>query len=371
MKLPFDLGVKLFFRLLLPGFLLTLGLFPILFALLDSFGLAQQRDVAFVLTTILLGWLLLAGDMPIYMLLEGRRYWPLFLWKGLLNCEKNRLVKLNARIDAYYQKLEKKVSGEIDEIDETIWRRYIEASVEKRFFPLDENGERCAKYPTHLGNTLTSFETYAKTRYGLEDIFYWPRIWVNLSKDLREELDNQQAMADSTVYSTFALASAALLWAFYGLFKVLIGPVAAFLYYHKILYEPLGKGILAHIPEPFVCFLVGGASLLFSYFVVYRLAIFTNEQYGNYFMAIIDTNVSKIEKYVDVKGIANKITALTNIHIDDKEKFEAVRRYLQYYNAKLPDHIRPVPTPQIKSILQATKKGSEENIAGDIDQVNT
>lgn len=349
MKLPFDLGIKLFFRLLLPGFFLTLGLLPILFALLDALGLAHQKDVAFVLAMILMGWLLLVADMPIYMILEGRRYWPPFLWKLFLKCEKKRLGRLNARIKEYYQKKDEGCS------DEIIRRRYLEASVGKRSFPLDKKGERYARYPTRLGNTLASFESYADKRYGLYDVFYWPRIWVNLSKDLREDLDNQQAMADSTVYSTFALATTGLMWAFYGLFIAIEGPVATYLYHRNMLHEPLGRGILAYTPESPVCFLVSGASLLLTY-IIYHLAIFTNEQYGNIFMAIIDTNVSKIEGYVDVKGIVEKITALTDIKADEKEKFEIVRRYLQYYTAKIPGSPRPVPIPQIKDRLQEEKK---------------
>lgn len=354
MKLPFDLGVKLFFRLLLPGFFLTLGLLPILFALLEVLGLAQQKEVGFVIATIVIGWLLLAADMPIYMLLEGRRYWPRFLWIRFRNCEEKRLHRLNCRIDEYYQK-----ESEETKLDEITERAYLEASVEKQSFPLNKDGERYANFPTRLGNTLTSFETYADTRYGLDDVFYWPRIWVKLSKELREELDNQQAMADSTVYSTFALAVTGFLWALYGLINVLEPPVATFLYKQKILHEPLGKGIFCYIPSPEICFLVALTSLLLAY-IVYRIAIFTNERFGNLFMAIIDTHISTIKESMDVDGIIKKITATTNIHVDDKDQFESVRRYLQYFNVKLPGINRSVPFPQVKSKLYSIKKPSAD-----------
>jgi len=65
-------------------------------------------------------------------------------------------------------------------------------------------------------------------------------------------------------------------------------------------------------------------------------------------MAIFDTNVPKIKEIVDIDGIAKQITDLTNIQADDKDKFEIVRRYLQYFNVKLPGINRPVPFPQVK-----------------------
>lgn len=359
MKLPFDLGVKLFFRLVLPGFLLTLGLLPTLFELLDAVGLVSQKEVAFVLTTIVAGWLLLAADLPIYMLLEGRRYWPRFLWRWLLRCEEKRLGTLNYWIDEYYRR-----SSPNDKAikQRYLKQNYLEASVGKRYFPLNKNnGERYAKYPTRLGNTLSAFETYSDTRYNLEGVFYWPRILVNLSKDLREEIDNQQAMSDSTVYSTFALAFTGVLWAFYGLLAALEGPVVAFLYRREILHEMLENSVFSYFPYFPVCFLFAGIFLLLSYFV-YRLAIFTNEQFGNLFMAIIDNNISKIKEYIDVEGITKKVTQLAKIPADCGEDFDIVRRYLQYFNVKLPGLSRAVPFPQVENLVRENETGIDVEV---------
>ena len=35
-------------------------------------------------------------------------------------------------------------------------------------------------------------------------MFYWPRLWVLIDKDYREEVDNAQSVVDSTVYISFA-----------------------------------------------------------------------------------------------------------------------------------------------------------------------
>ena len=41
-------------------------------------------------------------------------------------------------------------------------------------------GEPAAEWPTRLGNAIAAFEQYSDNRYGLDAIFYWPRIWINL-----------------------------------------------------------------------------------------------------------------------------------------------------------------------------------------------
>jgi flagellar biosynthesis regulator FlaF len=62
-----------------------------------------------------------------------------------------------------------------------------------------------------LGNLITAFESYSNTRYGIDGVFYWNRIWLKLEKDVRDDIDNHQAMADSTVYASFILFINALL----------------------------------------------------------------------------------------------------------------------------------------------------------------
>ena len=94
MKLPFDLGVKLVFRLLLPGFFLMLGVRPLLLSALESSGAGTAyHDLALTVATLILGWLLTILDMPIYMLFEGRRFWPARLLLYGLRREEFRLER--------------------------------------------------------------------------------------------------------------------------------------------------------------------------------------------------------------------------------------------------------------------------------------
>src|SRR5437763_710034 len=100
MKLPFEFGVKLIFRLVLPGFLLTVGFLPLLQLILRMNGWADKSEYAFVILVILLGWLVIVCDMPIYMWLEGRRFWPPpFRRLGML-LENSRLAEIKRKLES-------------------------------------------------------------------------------------------------------------------------------------------------------------------------------------------------------------------------------------------------------------------------------
>lgn len=356
MKLPLDFGLKLFFRLLLPGFFLTLGLLPLYFGILDLVGLSGQKEVAFVLAVIVTGWLIVAADMPVYMLLEGRRFWPGALWSRMLRGEERRLGRVLAAIEEHFDPAVARTP--------TVERRYIEAGVDRRSFPLNERGEPTVNLPTRLGNTIAAFETYSDSRYGLEAIFYWPRIWVNLPKELREEIDNQQAMADSAVYSTFALGMGGIAWLMYGVLEAGLAYAGRVLDRLGIERRLFGEGIFDFTPPFMACVLIAGVFLSLAC-VVYRVAIFSNEQYGNVFMAAIDSHVGKVRKeYVDVEAISRHVGSLTEQKIPEAEKLEVARRYLQYFNATIPGVTRTVPIPQVGDTLAKKQRGESEQVTG-------
>ena len=343
MKLPLDFGLKLFFRLLLPGFFLTLGLLPALFAILDVAGLKGQREAAFVIAIIIAGWLFVAADMPVYMLLEGRRFWPAGLLRWGTKREQERLDGALQKIANYYAK------GQNASDEDR--RQWLEASVEARKFPVNANGEWCAEYSTRLGNTITAFEKYSRTRYGIDSIFYWPRIWINLGKDLREEVDSQQAMADSAVYSTVALGAAGLLWIGYALANVMQDAARPVLLEGGVLRKPLPDGIFAYVPGLPACLFVGAIFLLFAR-RVYHLSVYLNDQFGGVFTAIIDSHASKLATdYVPIEKIVDRVSKVTGVQVPDGEKMEVAGRYLQYFTARLPGRPRAVPIPQVADVL--------------------
>ncbi len=114
MNLPLDISPKLFFRLLLPGSIVALAAFPLWHFLSLQLNMSFHDEFAFLLMAVLLGWLIITMDMHIYMLFEGRRYWPRKMYEIFLNFEKKRLDKLNKKWrEGYSEETEVKKKIEI------------------------------------------------------------------------------------------------------------------------------------------------------------------------------------------------------------------------------------------------------------------
>ena len=70
---------------------------------------------------------------------------------------------------------------------------YDELWSEIRQFPADEHDHYIATRPTKMGNILASYEDYPDSRYGMDSVFYWHRLWLIVDKDTREEIDRTWA----------------------------------------------------------------------------------------------------------------------------------------------------------------------------------
>jgi hypothetical protein len=116
MKLPFDFGSKLVFRLGLPGFVLGIAIAPLLFASAHAVKVDVDRLAVIALSVVFCGWIISLSDMPIYMLYEGRRFWPKLAKRWGINHETRRL-----------QLLKKNVSDEIAAQDRVL---YMESAIE-------------------------------------------------------------------------------------------------------------------------------------------------------------------------------------------------------------------------------------------------
>ncbi|HJR79086.1 MAG TPA: hypothetical protein VJ821_03370 [Anaerolineales bacterium] len=300
MKLPFDLSLKLVFRVLLPGFILAAAFVPLLRILLTKLNLSAQLQIGYIVLALLLGWLVIVMDMHIYMLYEGRRYWRrTFFWDWLLKREKARL---------------KRVSMDANEGPTLHIQR--EASVELRRFPIDENGEFVAEYPTRLGNLLTSFEGYSKRIYGMDSIFYWPRLWLTLDKDLREEIDGLQAMADSTVYASLSFYVMGLAGLVYALLKFLNVSAVEFL------------------PEPPFLLGLAFAALLLGY-LTYRISLHLHDQFGEMFKSVFDVYHDKV-LFPQVLAEVGRLTGDSQVdQLPKKMQYRKIWRYLHNYRVKL------------------------------------
>src|SRR6185295_4167103 len=264
MKLPFDLGVKFIFRLVAPGFVLALGLYPLLAGLRDASGVTAPVEYIFIVSILIAGWLMILLDQPIYMLFEGRRFWPNWIWRFFHWIEQQRLAELILSEDKLYR-LAESTEGPKKRL---FTKRRLEAWVQIRAFPLDEEqGQYYAPYPTRLGNLLTAYETYPDRRYGLDGVFYWSRIWLRLDKDLREELDTKQAVADSGIYLSFALYLNAVIWGVYSLWFI------------------NQTRVFDHLPKIIDPQILALAFFLLAY-TVYRLSLYGQTQYGEAFKSV-------------------------------------------------------------------------------------
>lgn len=291
MKLPFTFNIKLVFRLILPGFILSLSFLPIVKTALDSISVSIKIEYILMLSTLILGWLFTILDMNIYMLAEGRRYWPQWLRNIFLNAEKNRLQKL---------------LQEYDKAKKDNHVKYVELSAELRKFPLNEEGDEFVIYPTRIGNLIIAYENYPLRVYGMDSIFYWYRIWLAIDENLRESIDNQQAIADSSLYTTVALYISSLCMVIY--FISLMLPIET----------------IRYLPEAPIILFASLASAVCGY-AIYRLSLHLHSTCGELYKSMFDIYRDK----VPVGEIVKKVTDLTNNHENKSyEKYKIAWRYL-------------------------------------------
>lgn len=267
MKLPLSFDNRIFLRLLIPGTLVSLGLMPGILGLFRFADIEANIPVVLPFAILTVGWLLTLFDMPIYMFLEGRRFWPRRARKYGLAIQEKRLK------DWLDKARELGNAGDRSGA--------LEFKLRAQRYPLGnakyppESGEPGVMMPTELGNVIYGFETYPKVKYGVAGVFFWERIWFGLDPEMRKNLDEHQAQCDSAVYACFGSILNTVLFTFYGLLENIWG-------IELLLPDFRPEGYLAAMG-----FLV--LSLLF-----YRAAIHVNWQFGERIKAMFDVNLDKL-----------------------------------------------------------------------------
>lgn len=307
MKLPFTLSIKFIFRLLLPGFILSIGLSPIIETILLKTNVLFSMEVCFFISIFITGWLFVCLDMPIYMAFEGRRYWPGFIRLYMEGSERRRLIKLE-KIIKDYKKMDPENQSKHD-------RKHRNAHQQMQHFPLDQSGNYDVRYPTRLGNLICAYETYSNRIYGMDSVFYWYRIWIKLDKDLREEIDTQQALADSITYVVTALYACGVLCLLYSCLKMLA-------------FEWIDNLLDIHLLLLFAILLfVGG-------YILYRKSLHIHAQFGEIFKSIFD----QYRDYAYFGNIVEEVATLSsdsNLYNEPmKVKYKIVSRYLNFYKVR-------------------------------------
>ena len=286
--MPFDLGTRFVLRLIIPSVILACILFPLAERLR---GLAYPKlgdELLFVATGLAAGFALLLLDMPIYLLLEGRRYWPPGLRRWGVAREARRLARL--------------VAASAAAADPAV---AIELDLQAAQYPLQRaTGLPYAAYPTRLGNLLASFETYPTVKYGLDGVFFWSRLWVAIDKDLREELDSAQAVVDGAIYACAAFAFAA---------------VVALAYF------------VADLPEPYWPWLAAAGAAAVASVVCYKGALPRYVQYGELFAAVFDQYRGKLDFTALVAELDRHIDPNVVRTRSPREATRAAWRFLRWH----------------------------------------
>ena len=257
-----------------------------------------------------------AISTPVYMLFEGRRFWPTSLFALGRRRERARLVSLLRRMRRYdSDRLPSAVPrGAREKAD----RIYPEAAVDLSGFALDRvTSMPRVIWPTRLGNLIAAYEQYPRRKYGLDAVFHWPRLWVTISKELRDEIDNQQAQADGLLYISAALMVAAVVL----LLCAAVDTIAP----HILMYDETAS---LDIAAAVLC--IGGSLLL------YRIALYFQSQFGELFKSVFDQHRSRLnlDEVVDLvanltadPGLPRRIMLVRNI---------AAWRLLRWHRVRLP-----------------------------------
>ena len=321
MKLPFSFGLTFALRLLLPGSLLALAIYPLLSTIILSQNISVNFAYLFTISAVALGWIFVLSDMHIYMFYEGRRYWPKPLRRFFINLEKKRLKRL----------LKDAESSDSEE----------EIAVQVRMFAIDkDSGDFHALYPTRLGNLLASYEQYSFRLYGLYPSSFW-RIWIKIDKDMRNEFDEQQAMADSGVYLSFCFLLISVLFLLYGL-------ISYFSFFH-----------IDYMNNTALLFFVSAISFILS-FLIYRISLFAHMKFGEVYKSLFDIHHLNIKNDEVVAKILSWTGGHVNLHnAEMSERNEAIWNYTHNYRIRSPWTKANIPAPMWPEHLEEVRKPIE------------
>jgi len=289
----FGVQFPVFMRIILPGLMASAVFYPAIgWALGHLPGDPDhlwERILGYAALVVLLGALISTLNSEIYKIYEGRTHWPsgLKAWG---------IRRQQAQVD----KLQKTISSAATQAE------YDEAWSELRVYPTSDRGDPEATHPTRIGNILAGYEQYPNTRYGMDSVFYWPRIWLQIDKDVKEEIDSQWSVADGFLtLSAIAYAGAAI-WLAQALLAIFgIG----------LAWLAFGTASLATLAVP--------AWLAIGY-ISYELSLPFHRENGEVFKSIFDVHREKVRNMITFKP-------------NEKETWRAAWAYLQYQAMKCPN----------------------------------
>jgi hypothetical protein len=289
------LGVKfpVLMRVILPGLEATAVLYPTVAWLLHFLphdgAEIWQPIAAYVVLVLLLGAMISTMNGEIYKIYEGRMGWPERFAEWTRQRQRARLERLSKAAESAATKV----------LFDEIWEKL-------RAYPINDKGDPEVTQPTMLGNILAAYEQYPNNRYGMDSVFYFRRIWLQLDKDQKEEIDNQWCVADGLL-----LLSA-------------IGLAGATIWTAQALVALLG---ISRIGLPFGApgwALAGAAGWLALGVSWYRFSLPFHRENGEVFKSIFDI-------------YRKKVWSLTGFKPSEAETWTAAWSYLQYLAVRCPN----------------------------------
>jgi Protein of unknown function (DUF2934) len=227
-KLPASLTTPLAVRVIFPGLLLSIILYPFLsnipgfwnvlltFKINNSSYSLQWGPLLLVLASVLWGSLITSLNSYIYGIYAGRLLWPQWL-------ERWMIVRRQAKVADLRSEAERLQSG----------AKYNRLWYKLKAYPIGRDGDPYASAPTLLGNILAEFESYPRLRYGMDGAFYWQRIWLSLDKDRRKEIDSKWCIGDGLLYISAVCLFGAILWTAAALVSFLVWVMPEHLPFHS------------------------------------------------------------------------------------------------------------------------------------------
>ncbi|HEX9045678.1 MAG TPA: hypothetical protein VF988_01515 [Verrucomicrobiae bacterium] len=289
------LGAKfpILMRVILPGLLATGVFYPAIERALERLPSDAdhwwQRIVGYIVFVAFLGALASALNDEVYKLYEGRILWPARLFEWARKQQQKRVERL----------LDATKTAKSEEI-------YNERWYELRAYPINDDGVPEATHPTRLGNVLAGYEQYPGVRYGMDSVFFWPRIWLQIEQEKKSAIDSTWSVADGLLSVSAISFLGAAVW---------LGQAVGAIF-------GLGWQIVP-LASPLYSFVAAFAWLVAGFFF-YRISLPYHRANGEIFKSIFDLH-------------REKIWSLTSLKPGEKEAWRAAWAYLQYVRLQCPN----------------------------------
>jgi len=194
-------------------------------------NLSQVKQIMFCVLALMVisGCALLVETIQdqVFWLMQG--YWP----RLFENLRYKLALKWNNRIKEKGFELQSLV----DDVSPKGRRRFAKLDAELSYLP-----KTSQTMPTLIGNIVLGYEQYSSIRYGLEANVFWPRIYLLLPKDVKDEVSATRSKILENVRLLIWLV-ASLIWVIW-LPWVILSVFIALVVYSRLLNSILLHGEL-------------------------------------------------------------------------------------------------------------------------------